>query len=248
VYEIGKDFRNEGIDRLHNPEFTMLELYQAYADYGDMMVLTEVMVEGLVRDVCGTVRIERFGTPLDFTIPWPRLGYRDLVAERAGVDLRTAGDAELRRAVAARGGEPGGMSRAKLTDEVFKAYVEPTLQAPTFVVDFPIELSPLAKPKRGDPTLAERFEFFVLGRELANAFSELNDPDDQRRRLEAQVAARAAGDLEAQTMDEDYVRALEYGLPPTGGIGLGIDRLVMILGEHGSIRDVILFPMLRAEE
>jgi lysyl-tRNA synthetase class 2 len=248
VYEIGKDFRNEGIDRLHNPEFTMLELYQAYADYGDMMALTEAMVEGVVRDACGAARIERFGATLDFTTPWPRLGYRDLVARHAGVDLRSAPDAELRRAVAARGGDPAGMSRAKLTDEVFKAYVEPALQAPTFVVDFPIELSPLAKPKRGDPTLAERFEFFVLGRELANAFSELNDPDDQRRRLEAQVAARAAGDLEAQTMDEDYVRALEYGLPPTGGIGLGIDRLVMILAEQSSIRDVILFPMLRAEE
>jgi lysyl-tRNA synthetase class 2 len=248
VYEIGKDFRNEGIDRLHNPEFTMLELYQAYADYGDMMALTEAMVEGVVREVCGDGRIERFGTTLDFARPWPRLGYRELVAEHAGVDLRTATDADLRQAVAARGADPAGMSRAKLTDEVFKAYVEPTLQAPTFVIDFQIELSPLAKPKRGDPTLAERFEFFVLGRELANAFSELNDPDDQRRRLEAQVAARAAGDQEAQTMDEDYVRALEYGLPPTGGIGLGIDRLVMILAEQSSIRDVILFPMLRAEE
>jgi lysyl-tRNA synthetase class 2 len=131
---------------------------------------------------------------------------------------------------------------------VFKAYVEPALVGPVFVMDFPLELSPLAKPKRGDPTLAERFEFFALGRELANAFSELNDPDDQRRRLEAQAAARAAGDAEAQSMDEDYVRALEYGLPPTGGVGLGIDRLVMILAEEASIRDVILFPMLRTEE
>jgi lysyl-tRNA synthetase class 2 len=140
------------------------------------------------------------------------------------------------------------MSRGKLMDEVFKAYVEPALVGPVFVMDFPLELSPLAKPKRGDPTLAERFEFFALGRELANAFSELNDPDDQRRRLEAQAAARAAGDAEAQSMDEDYVRALEYGLPPTGGVGLGIDRLVMILAEEASIRDVILFPMLRTEE
>jgi lysyl-tRNA synthetase, class II len=248
VYEIGKDFRNEGIDRLHNPEFTMLELYQAYADYDDMMALTEAMVEDVVREVCGATSIQRFGVALDFARPWPRHAYRALVATCAGMDLRATSDADLRDAVTARGRDPTGLSRAKLVDEVFKVYVEPTLQAPMFVVDFPIELSPLAKPKRGDPTLAERFEFYVLGGELANAFSELNDPDDQRRRLEAQVAARAAGDQEAQTMDEDYVRALEYGLPPTGGVGLGIDRLVMILAGQDSIRDVILFPMLRAEE
>jgi lysyl-tRNA synthetase, class II len=247
VYEIGKDFRNEGIDRLHNPEFTMLELYQAYADYEDMMVLTEEMVDGVVRALYGTSRLERFGATLDFTRPWRRATYRHLVREHAGVDLATADAAALRRVVAARGSDPEGMSVAKLMDEVFKEYVEPRLEAPTFVVDFPIELSPLAKPKRGDPTLAERFEFFVLGRELANAFSELNDPDDQRRRLEQQVAARAAGDAEAQVMDDDYILALEYGMPPTGGIGLGIDRLVMLLAERASIRDVILFPQLRSD-
>jgi lysyl-tRNA synthetase, class II len=247
VYEIGKDFRNEGIDRLHNPEFTMLELYQAYADYEDMMVLTEEMVDGVVRALYGTSRLDRFGATLDFTRPWRRATYRDLVREHAGLDLASADPAALRRAVAARGTDPAGMSVPKLIDEVFKEYVEPRLEAPTFVVDFPIELSPLAKPKRGDPTLAERFEFFVLGRELANAFSELNDPDDQRRRLEAQAAARAAGDAEAQVMDEDYILALEYGMPPTGGIGLGIDRLVMLLAERASIRDVILFPQLRSD-
>jgi len=247
VYEIGKDFRNEGIDRLHNPEFTMLELYQAYADYEDMMVLTEEMIEGVVREVCGQTRLERFGATLDFGRPWRRGGYRELVQTHAGLDLATADDAALREAVAAKGTDPAGMLRTKLIDEVFKEYVEPALQAPTFVVDFPIELSPLAKPKRGDPSLAERFEFFVLGRELANAFSELNDPDDQRARLEAQSAARAAGDAEAQVMDEDYVLALEYGMPPTGGIGLGIDRLVMLLAERPSIRDVILFPQLRSD-
>jgi lysyl-tRNA synthetase class 2 len=247
VYEIGKDFRNEGLDRLHNPEFTMLELYQAYADYGDMMALTEEMLEGLVRDQYGDSRITRFGKVLDFTRPWRRATYLDLVREHAGLDLRQADDQALRAAVAARGGEAAGMPRPKLMDEVFKHYVEPSLEAPTLVLDFPIELSPLAKPKRGDAALAERFELFVLGRELANAFSELNDPDDQRRRLEAQVAVRAAGDEEAQVMDDDYVRALEYGLPPTGGIGLGIDRLVMILAEQPSIRDVILFPQLRTE-
>jgi lysyl-tRNA synthetase class 2 len=248
VYEIGKDFRNEGIDRLHNPEFTMLELYQAYADYEDMMALTEELIEGVVREICGAARIERFGTTLDFTRPWRRVTYRALVREHAGLDLATADDVALRAAVYDRGVDPQGMSRGKLMDEVFKAYVEPALVGPVFVMDFPLELSPLAKPKRGDPTLAERFEFFALGRELANAFSELNDPDDQRRRLEAQAAARAAGDAEAQSMDEDYVRALEYGLPPTGGVGLCIDRLVMILAEEASIRDVILFPMLRTEE
>jgi len=247
VYEIGKDFRNEGLDRLHNPEFTMLELYQAYADYEDMMALTEDMVEGTVRALCGSDRIERLGTPLDFRRPWTRATYRDLVRTQAGLDLATADDRALRAAVHARGTDPDGMSRAKLMDEIFKEHVEPTLAQPTFVVDFPIELSPLAKPKRGDATLAERFEFFVLGRELANAFSELNDPDDQRQRFEAQVAARAAGDHEAQVMDADYVLALEYGMPPTGGMGLGIDRLVMLLADKPSIRDVILFPQLRSE-
>jgi len=248
VYEIGKDFRNEGIDRLHNPEFTMLELYQAYADYEDMMALTEEMVEGCVRDVCGSATIERFGVTLDFTRPWRRATYRELVKERAGLDLARADDEALRAAVRARGADPADMGRTKLMDEIFKVYVEGALTSPTFVVDFPIELSPLAKPKRGDPSLAERFEFFVLGRELANAFSELNDPDDQRRRLEAQAALRAAGDDEAQVMDDDYVQALEYGMPPTGGIGLGIDRLVMLVAEQASIRDVILFPQLRREE
>jgi lysyl-tRNA synthetase class 2 len=247
VYEIGKDFRNEGLDRLHNPEFTMLELYQAYADYEDMMALTEEMVEGVVTELCGSRRIERFGVTLDFARPWTRATYRELVRTHGGLDLVSADDRALRAAVHARGTDPDGMSRPKLMDEVFKAYVEPALRQPTFVVDFPIELSPLAKPKRGDPTLAERFEFFVFGRELANAFSELNDPDDQRRRLEAQTAARAAGDQEAQVMDEDYILALEYGMPPTGGVGLGIDRLVMLLAEQASIRDVILFPQLRSD-
>jgi len=247
VYELGKDFRNEGIDRLHNPEFTMLELYAAYADYGDMMALTEEMVEGCIQELCGSATISRFGVELHFGRPWPRMAYRELVQRHAGLDLTVANEDALRAAVRARGTDPEGMSKAKLTDEVFKEYVEPTLTQPTFVLDFPIELSPLAKPKRGDPSLAERFEFFVLGRELANAFSELNDPDDQRERLEAQAAARAAGDDEAQGMDEDYIQALEYGMPPTGGVGLGIDRLVMLVTEQASIRDVILFPQLRSE-
>ncbi|HEX9727641.1 MAG TPA: lysine--tRNA ligase [Gemmatimonadales bacterium] len=247
VYEIGKDFRNEGIDRLHNPEFTMLEAYQAYADYHGMMELTEALVAGVVHECAGATRIERFGRTLDFTPPWPRAGYVDLVREHAALDLAATTDAALRAHLATRGVEElDAMPRTKLVDEIFKVFVEPNLVDPTFVVDFPIEVSPLAKPMRGDPTRAERFELFVLGRELANAFSELNDPDDQRARFEAQGVARAAGDEEAQQLDDDYVRALEFGMPPTGGVGLGIDRLVMVVAECESIRDVILFPMQRA--
>jgi lysyl-tRNA synthetase class 2 len=248
VYEIGKDFRNEGIDRQHNPEFTMLEFYQAYADYYDIMRLVETMVHGLVIELFDTATIERFGTTLSFTPPWPRLSYLDLVREHGGVDLRTAEDTVLRATLANRDiADLATIPRTKLIDEVFQNFVEPRLTQPCFVVDYPIEISPLAKPKRGDPTLAERFELYTQGRELANAFSELNDPDEQRVRFEAQVAARAAGDQEAQQLDEDFIRALEYGMPPTGGCGIGIDRLVMLLTERASIRDVILFPMLRPE-
>lgn len=249
VYEIGKDFRNEGIDRLHNPEFTMLEFYQAYVDYTDIMTTLEQMVAGLVTELCGSPAIERFGKTFDFTPPWPRLAYRALVQRHAGLDLASASDDALRAALRRRGrNDVAAMPRTKLVDEVFKTFVEPELEQPTFVVDYPVEISPLAKPKRGDATLAERFELFVEGRELANAFSELNDPDEQRARFEAQVAARAAGDQEAHQLDADYVRALEYGMPPTGGAGLGVDRLVMLLAEQPSIRDVILFPLLRPEE
>jgi len=248
VYEIGKDFRNEGIDREHNPEFTMLEFYQAYADYGDIMRLVEEMLHGLVVELTGSERIVRFGRTLDFRPPWPRHDYTGLVREHAGVDLRTAEDAVLRATLANRDiPDLGTVPRTKLIDELFKHFVEGTLVQPCFVVDYPIEVSPLAKPKRGDPVLAERFELFIQGRELANAFSELNDPDEQRVRFEAQTVARAAGDDEAHQIDEDYIRALEYGMPPTGGCGIGIDRLVMLLAELPSIRDVILFPMLRPE-
>jgi lysyl-tRNA synthetase class 2 len=248
VYEIGKDFRNEGIDREHNPEFTMLEFYQAYADYSDIMSLVEEMLHGLVIELYGDSTIERFGIELDFKPPWPRLEYTSLVREHAGVDLTTAEDAVLRATLANRDIDNlDDIPRTKLIDELFKHFVEPQLVQPSFVVDYPIDISPLAKPKRGDPSLAERFELFIQGRELANAFSELNDPDDQRARFETQATARAAGDEEAHQIDEDYVRALEYGMPPTGGCGIGIDRLMMLLTESPSIRDVILFPMLRPE-
>ena len=246
VYEIGHDFRNEGIDRLHFPEFTMLEFYQAYADYNDMMDVLEELVSGIVEQVCGSLRIERFGKTFDFTRPWRRAGFVDLVRQHSGVDLATAEDGELRKRLRDRGEEAvDEWPRTKLIDEMFKTFVEPSLVQPTIVQDHPIEISPLAKPKRGNPRLAERFELLVNGHELANAFSELNDPDDQRRRFEEQAAAREAGDDEAHQIDEDFIRALEYGMPPTGGLGLGIDRLIMLLANRKSIRDVILFPTMR---
>lgn len=250
VYEIGHDFRNEGIDRLHFPEFTMLEFYQAYADYTDMMEILEELVSGIVRDICGSLQVERFGTTFDFTRPWQRSGYVDLVREHSGIDLEQADDSELRarlREHVEDEDEVADWPRTKLIDEMFKHFVEPSLIQPTIVQDHPIEISPLAKPKRGNPRLTERFEMLMNGHELANAFSELNDPDDQRRRFEAQAAAREAGDEEAHQIDEDFIRALEYGMPPTGGLGLGIDRLLMLLANKKSIRDVILFPTLRPE-
>lgn len=250
VYEIGHDFRNEGMDRTHNPEFTMLECYQAYADYSDMMDLTEAMVSGVIAECCGTFRLERDGVLLDFTPSWPRVGFIEGVRRTAGLDLRRASEAEMRNALLRSGADPAGvaeLSGGRLMDEVFKVFLEPTLVQPTFVVDYPKALSPLAKAHRSDPELAERFELFVQGRELANAFSELNDPDDQRARFEDQARQRAAGDDEAQPHDADYIRALEYGMPPAGGLGLGVDRLIMLLANQPSIRDVILFPAMRPE-
>jgi len=249
VYEIGHDFRNEGIDRFHNPEFTMLEFYEAYADYTDMMVLLEEMLSSLVQDIEGSKRLARFGKTFDFTPPWPQKTYVGLIEEHTGLDLLSADDGMLRGLLEAEGEEVlDGVPRTKLMDEVFKTFVEPHLVQPTLVIDYPIEISPLAKPKRGNPVLTERFELFVDGTEIANAFSELNDPDDQRARFEQQVAARDAGDEEAHTLDADYIRALEYGMPPTGGLGLGVDRLLMLLAGKKSIREVILFPTLRPEE
>ncbi|MDP3773110.1 MAG: lysine--tRNA ligase [Gemmatimonadales bacterium] len=248
VYEIGRDFRNEGMDRLHNPEFTMLECYQAYADYTDIMDLTEQMVRAVVRGVTGGSTLHARGHAIDLSGDWRRVGFVELLKENSGVDLRRADDAELAAALRERGLEPDvRLGRPRLIDQLFGLTVEPHLDQPTFVLDYPIEVSPLAKPKRGDAALAERFELFVGGYELANAFSELNDPDDQRARLEAQGARRAAGDEEAQQVDEDYLRALEYGMPPTGGLGLGIDRFTMLVTGERSIRDVILFPALRPE-
>jgi lysyl-tRNA synthetase class 2 len=250
VYEIGHDFRNEGMDRTHNPEFTMLEVYQAYADYGDMMTLVEDLVSGVVEHCLSTKVIERYGTTLDFTPPFPRLPFLQAVQARTGLDLHTATDGEMRTQLLRAGADPvsvAALSGGRLQDEVFKTFVEPHLLQPTLVVDYPKALSPLAKEHRSDPSLTERFELFVGGRELANAFSELNDPDDQRRRFEDQMQQRARGDEAAHSFDADYIRALEYGMPPAGGLGLGIDRLAMVLADKPSIRDVIIFPVMRPE-
>ncbi|HSJ13707.1 MAG TPA: lysine--tRNA ligase [Longimicrobiales bacterium] len=247
VYEIGKDFRNEGIDRTHNPEFTMLEFYQAFADYEDMMRLVEELIGTAVAEVSGGALVCEFdGQRLDFSPPFRRLPFLDGLQEHGGFDAAGASTAELAERARVLGVEDAAaLSRPRLLDELFKELVEPALVQPVFITDYPRELSPLAKPKRGDRALVERFELMVAGREIANAFSELNDPFDQRERFEAQMRLRAGGDDEAQQLDEDYLRALEYGMPPTGGVGIGIDRLTMLLTGQASIRDVILFPTMR---
>jgi lysyl-tRNA synthetase class 2 len=246
VYEIGHDFRNEGIDRTHNPEFTMLEFYEAYADYRGMMTLVEsllVRAADALRGIPGIAERVPVLSP-----PFARIEWVPSLNRALGLDAMALGDAELRN-VAERAGVQGvgELSRPKVLDELFEATVQSRLEEPTFVTDYPVELSPLAKPKRGDPALTERFELFARSTELANAFSELNDPIDQRRRFEALARLRAAGDLEASGVDEDYLRAMEYGMPPTGGVGIGIDRLFMYLTGTAHIRDVILFPAMRPE-
>ena len=246
VYEIGHDFRNEGIDRTHNPEFTMLEFYEAYADYEVMMDV----VERLIVVAADAVRaIPQFSDAVPtFTTPFQRMEWLASVNAGLGEDILALDHAGLiQRAKRVGVQRADTMSRPKLMDEMFQELVESRIVAPTFVVDYPVELSPLAKPKRGDVRLTERFELFANGRELANAFSELNDPIDQRERFEAQARLRAAGDEEAVGVDEDYLRAMEYGMPPTGGVGIGIDRLLMYLTGIQHIRDVILFPTLRPE-
>ena len=246
VYEIGHDFRNEGIDRTHNPEFTMLEFYQAYADYTGMMDVVEQLLEKTA-DAVRSVPELTAEVP-QFKRPFKRIEWVPSLNAAAGVDVMSQGDATL-RALAERIGveKPETLSRPKLLDEMFQTLVESKLHQPTFVIDYPVELSPLAKLKRGNPKLAERFELFANGKEMANAFSELNDPLDQRRRFEAQVKLRAAGDEEASSVDEDYLRAMEYGMPPMGGCGIGVDRLFMYLSGATNIRDVILFPTMRPE-
>lgn len=250
VFEIGRNFRNEGISIKHNPEFTMMELYQAYADYKDIMELTEQMVSNIAQDVLETQIIEYQGETINLAPPWRRLPMLEGIKQYAGVDFNLITNDEEARAIAAENNlkVEATASRGKIINEFFEQFVEPHLIQPTFVIGHPVEVSPLAKRNREHPEFTDRFEAFIFGRELANAFSELNDPIDQKDRFERQVAQRAAGDEEAHMMDEDFIQALEYGLPPTGGLGIGIDRLVMLLTNSASIRDVILFPTMRSKE
>lgn len=247
VYEIGRIFRNEGMDTRHNPEFTTIELYQAYTDYQGMMDITEDMVVHVCEKVLGTTKVTYQGTELDFSKGWKRMTMADAVKEYSGLDFMAMSPEEALEAVKARGLEieKNKDSWGDLLAQCYDEYVEENLIQPTFITDYPVEISPLAKRKASDPRLTERFECFVYGRELCNAFSELNDPIDQRQRFERQVALREAGDDEASMMDTDFVTALEYGMPPTGGMGMGIDRLVMFLTDSASIRDVLLFPTMK---
>ncbi len=250
VYEVGRIFRNEGISTKHNPEFTMMESQQAYADYNDVMEMVEELVAYVAQDVLGTLKVPWKGKEVDLTPPWRRVTLRELIREHSGVDFV---DYPERDALLTKVQELGvevdpAATWGKLVDELLSNFVEPKLIQPTFIVDYPLELSPLARLKDEDPTLVERFEGFIGGMEVANCFSELTDPLDQRRRFEEQAAQREAGDEEAGYVDEDFLTALEYGMPPSGGSGLGIDRLIMILTGSLSIRDAILFPLLRPEK
>ena len=250
VYEVGRIFRNEGMSIKHNPEFTSVEIYKAYGDYHDMMELTENMIVSIANEVLGTTRIMYQGTEIDLTPPWRRLTMTDAVKEYTGLDFSgISTDEEARKAAREAGvNVDKDATWGKVLNEVFEEKVEEHLVQPTFILDYPIEVSPLAKRIKDDPRLTYRFELFTIGREMANAFSELNDPMDQRERFMEQARLRAAGDDEAHMMDEDFVHALEIGMPPTGGLGIGIDRLVMLLTDSYSIRDVILFPTMKPRE
>jgi lysyl-tRNA synthetase class 2 len=248
VFELGRVYRNEGVSTRHNPEFTMLEFYQAHATWNDLVDMTEAMLSGLVTTVCGGTTITYQGQEISFAGPFRKVGYDALVAEATGLSAEAIRDARTLRAwcverFGADAKVPSSVGR--LWELVFDELVEKSLIQPTFVTRFPIEISPLARRNDDDPDIADRFELFIAGREIANGFTELNDPVDQAGRFEAQVKSRAAGDHEAMHFDDDYIRALTYGLPPTAGEGLGIDRLVMLLTDAASIRDVILFPTLR---
>ena len=250
VFEINRNFRHEGISTIHNPEFTMLEFYVAYADYTDLIGLTEELIARLGKEIFGTTTIEYQGQQIHLAPPWRRWSYRQAILEVNGLDASVLSDrtAAMKAAARLKVEVEQNADLVTILNEIFEETVEPKLVQPTVITDYPIEISPLARRKDSDPSLTDRFELYIAGREIANAFSELNDPLDQRKRFEAQVAQREAGDEEAHYMDEDFLRALEHGMPPTAGEGIGIDRLVMLFTNQASIRDVILFPQLRPEK
>ncbi len=248
VYEIGRDFRNEGVSFKHNPEFTMLEFYMAYADYRDVMELTEQMVAAVAQSVTGSTTIEARGQTVELAPPWRRIALRQALIEAAGIDiLEHPAAGSLRQAMVAKGHDPAPEStRGKMIESLLATFIEPTLIQPTFVYDYPRDISPLAKSLPGDPSTVERFEGFVLGMELCNAFTELNDPFDQEARFLEMARDYASDDEERHPLDEDYLRAMRYGMPPCGGFGMGVDRLTMLLTDQATIREVILFPHLRS--
>jgi lysyl-tRNA synthetase class 2 len=249
VFEIGKNFRNEGVDRSHNPEFTMLEFYQAYADYTDMMAHFEAIWERAALAVHGTTRFEYQGVMLDVKRPWARLTMREAVRTLANIDVGAMTDVELKALLEKRGWSlDGPFTRGLAMARIFEEACEAQLQQPTFIIDFPKETTPLCKVHRSDPDLVERFEPYLMGFEVGNAYSELNDPQVQKVLFEEQVARRKGGDLEAHPYDADFIRAMEYGMPPMGGVGIGIDRMVMLLTNQHSLRDVLLFPTMRPEQ
>ena len=248
VYEISKDFRNEGMDKTHNPEFTMMELYVAFHDYRWMMNLVEELVSNIAITLNEVPIVKLGNQEINFTPPWKRITMFDAIKEYAGKDLREKDENELRTIAKELHIEiEPNMGVGGIIDEIFSERVEPHLIQPIFITDYPLEMSPLAKKHRSEPGLVERFEAIVNGKELCNAFSELNDPIDQRARFEEQMKLRARGDEEAQVLDEDFLRALEYGMPPTTGLGIGIDRLAMLMSNQDSIRDVIFFPQMKPE-
>jgi lysyl-tRNA synthetase class 2 len=249
VYEFGKMFRNEGMDRTHNPEFTSMEIYVAYKDYIWMMEMVEQLLEKVTQTIHGVTQVTVGGKQIDFAGPYRRLTMFDSILEYAGVDVSALDEEGLRQVCKQLGIEvDASMGKGKLVDEIFGAKVEANLIQPTYITDYPIEMTPLAKKHRSKPGLVERFELFVNGKEIANAYTELNDPIDQRERFEEQLKLAARGDDEAMAMDEDFLRALEYGMPPTSGLGIGIDRLTMLLTDNTTIQEVLFFPQMRAEK
>jgi lysyl-tRNA synthetase class 2 len=249
VYELSRNFRNEGISTKHNPEFTMLELYEAYGDYHSMMQITEELILFILKNVLGNLEIEYQGNKIDFTPPWKRISMYKAIEEAVGIRADKISQKDFSKVVKEYNlNLKGNINRGEIINGLFEKFVEPTLIQPTFVIDYPLELSPLSKQNKANPELVDRFELFVSSMELVNAFTELNDPAEQERRFGEQVAKKEAGDMESHFMDKDYVEALEYGMPPAGGLGIGIDRLMMLLTNSDSIKEVILFPQLKSKE